>query len=195
MQGGAKEGRRATREEEGANEMPVLAVAAVAPVSSSDVERTEVCAHTHTHLSPLTVALEKAVAWTSHGPSTRPSFEASRDGVGDADLMDGGKRSPGAEAKEARSKGHSHGHGHGNGSHGRRDSPLPHAHAHGALVVLGAGGKRKRYLCAMLEASIVVHSLIIGLDLGTMTTGEGESLQPITSLLIAICFHQVRERV
>lgn len=73
-------------------------------------------------------------------------------------------------------------------------------HAHGASILIlptDTSGKtkaaapaiRRQVLNAhLLEISIVVHSLIIGLNLGT-----SETLADITSLIIVLCFHQFFE--
>jgi zinc transporter 1/2/3 len=47
----------------------------------------------------------------------------------------------------------------------------------------------------LLEFSIVVHSFIIGLDLGTTVSEAQEGLRPLVALVIVLCFHQFFEGV
>uniref|UniRef100_A0A803LER8 Uncharacterized protein n=1 Tax=Chenopodium quinoa TaxID=63459 RepID=A0A803LER8_CHEQI len=59
-----------------------------------------------------------------------------------------------------------------------------HIHAH------GAGGHVPEGLNKVLEIGIVVHSVIIGLSMGT-----SDSLESIKSLIAALCFHQFFEGI
>lgn len=74
-----------------------------------------------------------------------------------------------------------------------------HGHAHGgSLVVVGSGDVREevnklelirhRITAKVLELGIVVHSVIIGISLGTTT-----SIATIKPLMTALCFHQFFE--
>ena len=58
-----------------------------------------------------------------------------------------------------------------------------------------AAAKRRVMTARLLEFSIVVHSFIIGLDLGTTVSEEEEGLRPLVALVIVLCFHQFFEGV
>lgn len=111
--------------------------------------------------------------------------------------------------------GHAHDHDRTSGSGG-----AGHGHAHGALVfamdaaaakarastaapasagdaaearAAAAAAKRRVLTARLLEFSIVVHSFIIGLDLGTTVSEESEGLRPVAALVIVLCVHQFFE--
>ncbi|KAJ1953160.1 hypothetical protein IWQ62_006062 [Dispira parvispora] len=63
-----------------------------------------------------------------------------------------------------------------------------HAHAHGTLFQ-EAGAESRRISTYLLEFGIALHSVIIGLALGT---ADGQEFLP---LLIALCFHQFFEGI
>ncbi|XP_010922621.1 zinc transporter 8-like [Elaeis guineensis] len=69
-----------------------------------------------------------------------------------------------------------------------------HGHGHGPVALVVDGGRdeisRHRVISQVLELGIVVHSVIIGVTLGT-----SESPSSIRSLLVALCFHQFFEGI
>ena len=94
-------------------------------------------------------------------------------------------------------RGDSNSHAHGGGGHGGG-----HGHAHGALVLaaLAPGAPqldaRRRVITAeLMELSIVTHSLIIGLNLGTTPADPSGSLRKPIGLIIVLCFHQAFEGI
>uniref|UniRef100_A0A803LNH1 Uncharacterized protein n=1 Tax=Chenopodium quinoa TaxID=63459 RepID=A0A803LNH1_CHEQI len=64
---------------------------------------------------------------------------------------------------------------------GAKEDMDAHVHAHGTLVDM---------FLKVLEIGIVVHSVIIGLSMGT-----SDSLESIKSLIAALCFHQFFEGI
>ena len=172
---------------------------AVTTQPKTDLEAPE--PHSHEHLSALSAAREILASHKGHAH--------------------GGAGAPAAPAQ--------HGHSHAGAAHG-------HAHAHGALVLsLGseaaapsekppsreeAAKMRRRLMTArLLEVSIVVHSFIIGLNLGTTLPGEDHheehhdtssvtttevhtevedesmALRATVALVIVLCFHQFFEGI
>ena len=65
-----------------------------------------------------------------------------------------------------------------------------HVHAHATLVNLTRFSVRQQAIAHVLEAGIGIHSVIIGIALGVVT-----SYPSILSLLIALVFHQIFEGV
>ena len=116
---------------------------------------------------------------------------------------------------------HSHGHSHGGHAHGRGTT----GHAHGVLVLSleklprrsedesvaagvsreeaakAASALRRRILTAhLLEFSIIIHSTVIGLNLGTTLAEPGPdgrpdagSVRPVVALIVVLSFHQFFE--
>ena len=98
------------------------------------------------------------------------------------------------------------GNGHSHAGHGHETSPDPsnvssekaemqveghaHMHHHPTISAELYSDPRALLIAHVLEFGIIVHSVIIGIDLG-VTTEIGE-LRP---LIIAICFHQIFEGV
>ncbi|KAK7275077.1 hypothetical protein RIF29_16184 [Crotalaria pallida] len=80
-----------------------------------------------------------------------------------------------AESKELEHIGDGHGHGNGNGIGGDK-------------VVSGEQLLRYRVVAQVLEAGIVVHSVVIGLSMGA-----SENPCTIRPLIAALCFHQLFE--
>ncbi|XP_021862850.2 zinc transporter 5 isoform X2 [Spinacia oleracea] len=90
-----------------------------------------------------------------------------------------------------------HGGGGGGGGGGGADEEAKdvHHHGHGGSTVVPVGLSqvdliRYRVTSQVLEMGIVVHSVIIGLSLGT-----SQSLDTIKPLMAALCFHQFFEGV
>ena len=176
--------------------------------------------HSHEHLSALSAArsIVSQHAGHSHDHDRSPSAAGSAAGS----PGHGHAHAHGAAVDGEPAHGHSHatapaapaegGHAHAHG----------HVHAHGALVLAmdameakaragtatsssaeeaeearaAAAAARRRVLTArLLEFSIVVHSFIIGLDLGTTVSEEEEGLRPLVALIIVLCFHQFFEGV
>jgi zinc transporter ZupT len=171
--------------------------------------------HSHEHLSAISAARSIITQHQGHSHHGSP---------GTARELPVSHQPPQQPApSESHGQSHSHGHGHGaepppspthrrpsKGGHG-------HAHAHGALVLsfvepsalLGeaaqlskeeqadsAKTRRRRLMTArLLELSIVIHSLVIGLDLGTTTVAPGASARPIVALIIVLCVHQFFEGI
>ena len=148
------------------------------PKTPVDLEAPE--PHSHEHLSALSAAREILASHKGHAH--------------------GGPGAPAAPAQ--------HGHSHADSAHGHA-----HAHAHGALVLSlsseaaapsekppsreEAAKMRRRLMTArLLEVSIVVHSFIIGLNLGTtLPEDDSSSLRATVALVIVLCFHQFFEGI
>jgi zinc transporter 1/2/3 len=153
----------------------------------------------HEHLSALSAArsIVSQHAGHSHAHGSAADGEAAHGHSHAA-------TSPAAPAEG----GHAHAHG--------------HVHAHGALVLAmdaaaaktragaatsssveeaeearaAAAAARRRVMTArLLEFSIVVHSFIIGLDLGTTVSEEDEGLRPLVALIIVLFVHQFSEGI
>eukprot|EP00727_Mastigamoeba_balamuthi_P000779 m51a1_g10699 putative zinc transporter chloroplastic-like (382) ;mRNA; f:152292-153501 len=102
--------------------------------------------------------------------------------------------------KEEHGHGHGHGHDHGHGhSHGADEAHderldavphrLHHHHQHSHMAPEGDGA-RSFVIAHVLEVGIGIHSVIIGIALGT-TTSTSEA----RALLVALCFHQFFEGI
>ncbi|MED6216674.1 synaptonemal complex protein zip1 [Stylosanthes scabra] len=88
-----------------------------------------------------------------------------------------------------------HGHGHsddGHAGHIHVHTHATHGHAHGSAnssdALVTSELIRKRIISQVLEIGIVVHSVIIGISLGT-----ANSIDTIKPLLVALSFHQFFE--
>ena len=173
--------------------------------------------HSHEHLSALSAArsIVSQHAGHAHDHDRAPSAAGSP----------GHGHGHGEQTPPPQGQPHAHGHGHGHShAHGAPDGAPGHAHghAHGALVLAldaaaakarsgsvttssaeeaaearaeAAAAQRRVLTARLLEFSIVVHSFIIGLDLGTTVSEAQEGLRPLVALVIVLCFHQFFEGV
>ena len=100
--------------------------------------------------------------------------------------------------------GHAHGHAHGElmlaldaaAARARSGGATSSSEAEAAEARAEAAVAQRRVLTArLLEFSIVVHSFIIGLDLGTTVSEAQEGLRPLVALVTVLCFHQFFEGV
>lgn len=66
-----------------------------------------------------------------------------------------------------------------------------HAHEHPVSMISGTVSMSVIVKAYMMELSIAVHSVVIGVALGSMAGKENE--QPLQALLIGVCFHQFFE--
>ena len=66
-----------------------------------------------------------------------------------------------------------------------------HAHEHPVSMISGTTSLSVVVKAYMMELSIAVHSVVIGVALGSMAGKENE--QPLQALLIGVCFHQFFE--
>ena len=66
-----------------------------------------------------------------------------------------------------------------------------HAHEHPVVMISGTASLSVIVKAYMMELSIAVHSVVIGVALGSMAGKERE--QPLQALLIGVCFHQFFE--
>ena len=64
-------------------------------------------------------------------------------------------------------------------------------HAHAINMIAGSDATSVLVKAYMMEASVAVHSIILGLDLGSMSGVS--NLPTLQALLIAVCFHQFFE--
>ena len=72
------------------------------------------------------------------------------------------------------------------GQHDENHHVLTHMHGFGAVLSARQLQGRRLMIAYVLEVGIVVHSVIIGVNLGVMTTG----MSSVASLIIALSFHQ-----
>ena len=170
--------------------------------------------HSHEHLSALSAArsIVSQHAGHAHDHDRAPSAAGS---PGHGHGHGHGEHAP--PPPPPHGHGHSHAHGAPDGAPGHA-----HGHAHGALVLAldaaaakarsgsattssaseaaearaeAAAAQRRVLTARLLEFSIVVHSFIIGLDLGTTVSEAQEGLRPLVALVIVLCFHQFFEGV
>ena len=168
--------------------------------------------HSHEHLSALSAArsIVSQHAGHAHDHDRTPSAAGS---PGHGHGHGHGQAPPASPP----ALGHGHSHGAPDGAAGHA-----HGHAHGALVLAldaaaakarsgsatassaeesaearaeAAAAQRRVLTARLLEFSIVVHSFIIGLDLGTTVSEAQEGLRPLVALVIVLCFHQFFEGV
>ncbi|KAJ1972520.1 hypothetical protein H4R33_007077, partial [Dimargaris cristalligena] len=90
----------------------------------------------------------------------------------------GTDRAPPCSHSESTNLGHGHGHDHEHG----------HCHAHTTLFA-EEGAAARRISTYLLEVGIALHSVLVGLALGTAEGAE------FVSLLAALCFHQFFEGI
>jgi hypothetical protein len=102
----------------------------------------------------------------AHGGARRPSPVRARGAGADGAGEDGGARGAGAgAAREDEEAGAQQPPAH---------APHAHAHAHGHGLLLAHPAARKLAMAHLLEVSVLVHSLIIGADLGVSAAPRSE---------------------
>lgn len=69
------------------------------------------------------------------------------------------------------------------------ETAKPHAHAHDAYPLLAAPGAKKLATAHLLEGSILVHSLVIGLNLGAAPG----TVTSVSAFAAVLCVHQLFE--
>ena len=148
--------------------------------------------HSHEHLSAITAArsIVSQHAGHAHGAAEAVQRHGSSPVV---HALAGGRQAPEPSGGDGHRHSHSHGHGHAHGALLLQVSPPPRTRAPAEADAARADAARRVLTARLLELSIVIHSAIIGLDLGVLTPGEGETLSRITALIIVLSFHQFFE--